>query len=101
MDIGTLTGQLEIEDELSSRLHIAARSVAEFAKEFGGLSKAVVVGGSAIVGAIGGISATIIGLGNRGADVNDVAATFENFSGSVDIAKNSLDKMREGTLGTV
>jgi hypothetical protein len=101
MNIGTLTGQLEIEDELSSRLTMAARSVAAFASEFSALSKTVVLGGSAIIGAIGGISGVIIGLGNRGADVNDVAATFENFSGSVDIAKASLDKMREGTLGTV
>jgi hypothetical protein len=59
------------------------------------------LGGSAIIGAIGGISGAIIGLGNRGADVNDVAATFENFSGSVDIATASLMAMREGTLGTV
>lgn len=101
MDIGTLTGQLEIEDNLSSVLDSASNTVRKFADGFDSLTDVVVRGGAAIVGTFAAITAGIIALGNRGSDVNDVAATFENFSGSVEAAGQTLERMRAGTLGTV
>lgn len=101
MDIGTLTGQIEIEDQLSGVLQGAANRIQSFSKLFGQMSTDLAKGGAAIAGSIIGISASIIALGNRGSDVNNVAATFENFSGSVENATDSLQRMREGALGTV
>lgn len=101
MDIGTLTGQVEIENRASEALSGIADAVGQLGTAFFGASSTVVTAAGAIVAAVGGISVAIIELGNRGSDVNDVASTFENFSGSVDTAKQSLENMRKGTQGTV
>lgn len=101
MDIGTLTGQLEIEDNLSSVLNAASSTVRKFADGFDSLASGIMVGGAAIVGTFTAITGAIIALGNRGSDVNDVAASFERFSGSATAAGDTLLKMQEGVLGTV
>lgn len=101
MDIGTLTGSIEIEDQISSTLSAITRRVQRFAESYSDAAKTVALSGAAIIGAATGISGAIIALGNRGSDVNDVASTFQNFSGSVAAAAETMQQMREGTLGTV
>lgn len=111
MDIGSLTGQLEIEDQLSGVVTYATNVIKTFSTEIGnmigltgpaGLALGAVAGvAMAAATAIASITVSIIALGNRGSDVSDVAATFEHFSGSVDVAANSLKQMQEGTKGTV
>ncbi len=108
MDIGTLTGQIQIEDQLSGALGIATHSIKTFTSELlelsgitGPLGTAFAVMGGIIVTTIATITTAIISLGNRGSDVSDVANTFEHFSGSVDVAAESLRQMQEGTKGTV
>ncbi len=101
MDIGTLTGQIDIEDRLSGALSGVSNAVEQFGALFTGVAGTVVAAAAVAAAAIGTISVAIIELGNRGSDVNDVAATFENFSGSVDEANRSLKLMKAGTMGTV
>ena len=101
MDIGTLTGQLEIEDNLSSVLNTAAQNVKKFANSFDSLTDVVVVGGAAVVATFTAITGAVIALGNRGSDVNDVSASFERFAGSATVAGETLQKMQDGVLGTV
>lgn len=101
MDIGTLTGQIDIENRVNDVLSTAGSAVTEFAGLFTGAAGTIVSAAALITAAVTGMTITIIELGNRGSDVNDVAATFDKFSGSVDIAEKSLENMREGTKGTV
>ena len=105
MDIGTLTGTIEIEDQLSHGLELAAHRVEEFAQDFldmlgpeGKIVAGVAAGAAAMFTAI---TAAITALGVKGADVNDLANTFDHFAGSVENAESIMEAMREGTLNTV
>jgi len=101
MDIGSLTGQIVLEDQLSGALNNASKSVTDFAKEYDGLVGGMALGSAAIIAAVGAVTGAIIALGNRGADVNDVRDTFEKFSGSAENAADTLKQMQDGVKNTV
>jgi hypothetical protein len=101
MDIGTLTGQIQIEDKLSGTLNSISNSVANFAQDFDGVMGLVAGGAGIAAAAIAGVTASVIALGNRGAEVDDVSSTFERFTGSVEAADSALKIMREGTRNTL
>jgi hypothetical protein len=101
MDIGSLTGSIEIEDQVTGALGMIASKVAAFAEEFGGAFGAAAVAVGTVTAAVTAATAAITALGSRGADVNDVAATFENFSGGVEKAAANMKALQEGTLETV
>jgi hypothetical protein len=101
MDIGGLTGQISIDDQLSSGLNIATQQVQKFADSFEGALGGVAIGIGAGVAAIGAMVGAISALGNRGADVNDVADSLEHFAGSAENADAILHSLQKGTLGTV
>ena len=101
MNIGTLTGQIAIEDQVSSALTLIAGRVKRFAEGFDdSLGGVAIVVGAAVTGVVA-LTAAITALGNRGSDVNDVANTLDRFAGSAENATEILAKMQEGTLGTV
>ena len=101
MDIGTLTGQIEIEDQLSGALSSLTTNLKEFALSFDGIFGSLALGTVGVVAGITAISGAIIALGTRGADVNDLSATLDNFSGSAAASAEILEKMKEGTLGVI
>lgn len=101
MDIGTLTGQIDIKDNLSERLTFGTEVVSAFAEEFDGMTKIVLGGAGLIVGSFAAITGSIIALGNRGSDINDVASTLEHFAGSAESATATIEEMQKGTKGTV
>ena len=101
MDIGTLTGAIAIEDQFSSVMDLAARKVEDFAGKFGESSLAIVEGAGIVVGAISGITAAIVTLASKGADVNDVSSTLDHFAESAGGAEAVLDGLRQGVRGTV
>lgn len=101
MDIGTLTGQIQIEDELSSRLNIISNTVSQFAQMFDGTMGMIAVSVGIATTAVGALSASVIALGNTGSAVDDVTRTFERFAGGAENAAQALELMRVGTKGTV
>lgn len=101
MNIGTLTGVIAIEDQLSGALTIATAHVRRFAEGFDGALGATAIGLGAVAAGIGAVTAGVISLGNQGSDVNDVADAMENFAGSAAEAEAIMTAMREGTLNTI
>ncbi len=101
MDIGVLTGELELKDSLSSGLEIAADHIREFAEEFEGMTSVLIGGAALVVTAIAGITTAIVKLGEKGAEINDVASTLDRFAGGAAVAEDILVKLRAGTLDTV
>jgi DNA-binding transcriptional regulator YiaG len=101
MDIGTLTGQIEIEDQFTEGLHLIMNKVEEFAESFterlGSIGIAAGVATAGIVAMTGAITALAV----KGSDVNDVTATFEHFTESVGGADAVLGALQEGTRKTV
>lgn len=104
-EIGTISGTIELKDKFTEQIHAAAEAVVEFASE-AELSLGVVATAAAgvatafvLVGAA--LTAVVVELGEKGAEINDVAATLEHFSGSAKAAEESMTALREGTKGVV
>lgn len=102
IDIGTLTGTLELEDQLSplitkieGNLHHFADAVTD---TFG--TAGIVVGG--FVAVVVGLGAAIIGLGEKGSTLNDVEASFNRLAESAGTTGDVLrENLSEGVRGTV
>lgn len=101
MDIGSLTGQIALEDQFSSVLTLAADKIKSFADEFDGMTGVVVGGAVAAVSAIVAITAAITALAVEGSEVNEVTAGFERMAGSVENATTVLQAMQDASMGTV
>src|SRR5690349_6698266 len=101
LDIGTLSGSITIEDQLSSVLESLSAKVEQFADHFKGTIGSLVLGGAAVVAGIGAISAAIVELGSKGSEINDVKENFDRLSGSVEQADATMEAMRKGTAGTI
>lgn len=101
MDIGTLTGTVEIEDQLSSALTIATDSVKSFAEDFDGAMGAVALSAGIAATAIAAVTGAIVALAVAGSDVNDVKTTFEHFTESVGGSATVLNSLRESTHGVI
>lgn len=101
LDVGTLVGRIELDDAMSSGFTVLLGHIDQFTEKFDGLTGTVLVGAAAAVAAIGGITAAVVTLGNRGSDVNDVASTLDHFAGSAENAQTILNNMRAGVKGTV
>lgn len=101
MDIGTLTGQIEIEDQFSDLFERVVHRVEEFAEGFNENLGMIAIGAGVVTAAITGMTAAVTALGVKGSDVNDVSDTLEHFAGSADKAEEALSALRAGVKGTV
>jgi hypothetical protein len=119
MDIGTLTGQIQIEDHASRVLDFIGDQIKKFGEtftkhaeeaaksgeligaSFSGVAGTIIADAAAVTAAIAAVTGVIIALGNRGSDVNDVANTFDHFTGTAERAAATMEALRKGTLGTV
>lgn len=101
MDIGSLTGQIALEDQLSGVLTSTANKIKDWAEGFDNAFGAIAISAGVAAAAIAGAAISIVALGDKGSDINDVAATLDRFAGSAENAEAILDKMRQGTLDTV
>ena len=101
MDIGTLTGSIAIEDQLSTGLEVAMHSVSKFTGGFEGAFGALGMTAGVAVAGIAATTAAITALGVKGSDVNDLANTMDSFTGSVEKSASIMEAMRQGTLETV
>lgn len=101
MDIGTLTGSIEIEDQASGALNYVIGRVKEFAQSWEGAMGLVGVASIGTATAIGAVTAAVTALGMRGTEVNNLTNSLERFTGSASAASEVLQQMREGTKGVV
>lgn len=101
MDIGSLTGEVAIEDQLTDKLTEIANHVKNFAEGFDGAMGSLAIGVGVAAAAITGMVISIVELGDKGSNINDVSTTLDHFAGSAENALEIVDKMREGVLGTV
>jgi hypothetical protein len=104
MEIGTLTGEITLEDTFSSGLEMANEKVKEFAESFEGMAGAVIAGSALIATAIIGVGATVFGLAEHAAKAGEEVEAFSLKTGiavenvgplkfAVDAAGGSLDQL--------
>lgn len=101
MEIGSLTGQIAIEDQFSSTFDLAINKVKEYAESFDGMVGTVSIGAGIAVAAIGGITAAVTALAVQGSKVEEVEAGFETLGGGAERTTAILEAMRAGVRGTV
>lgn len=80
MNIGTLTGAIEIEDSLSGVLDGIAQRVKQFSSYFDGAMGTVALGAAAGVAAIGSVTGAVIALGNKGSVIQGVEDSFNRLA---------------------
>jgi gas vesicle protein len=80
MDIGSLTGQIAIEDQLTGKLTQITSSVKRFAESFDGALGASVVGAGAVAAAVAGIAISINSLGDKGSIILGVEESFDRLA---------------------
>jgi len=101
LDVGTLTGRVEIEDQLSGVLATLAQRTKNFADSFDGSMGLLVKGPLAVVVALTAVGTAIGALGMRGSDINDVSKSLDQLSGSSIKAKEIIETLRSSTLGVI
>jgi hypothetical protein len=101
VQLESISGLIELRDEFTSQINVAAVATKVFGQESAAVFGLVGIAAGTAAAAIGGITTAIVALGSRGADVNDVNATLDDFAGSAANAHAILDQMRAGVLGTV
>jgi len=102
MDIGTLTGHIQLEDQLSSQLSVLTYRVQQFADSFDGMVGVVLGGSIVIVGAIGAMIGAIVTLGMKGSTILGVEQAFDTFAQTVgSTGATMFNALNEGLRGTV
>jgi len=101
LDIGTLTGAIEMDDRLTSSLELIIHRIDGFAEKFLGEFKGLAYGIASVGTVITGIAATITTLAVKGSEVSDVTEGFERLAKGAQNAEEILKAMREGVVGTI
>lgn len=98
ISIGELVGTISLQDQFSGPINNVAKALGVSSDSF----RAVTGFASIAVGAIAGVTAAAIALGQRGSDVEDVRQSFDSLSQSAgSTAAAMLGALQEGTLGTI
>ena len=101
LDIGTITGQVDIEDRFSEALdglaEKAHHALSELEGAFGTVAGASLAAAGAITLTIGGI----IAMATAGSKIADVENSFNRLTGSVETSDEIMQAMRKGVAGTV
>jgi hypothetical protein len=102
MDIGSLTGKIEIEDLATSTLEKFADRVKDFAEHFEGMARVVVEGSAVAVAAIASITGAVITLGEKGSTIIGVTDAFDRLAIKAGTTGEALRSgLSEGVKGTV
>lgn len=101
VSIGELTGEISLEDRFSTALEgvarLAERSIEELEGSFKLVGIAALTAGSAITAMAG----TVIYLGTKGSEINDLEGSFNRLAGSIENADNIMASLQKGTAGTI
>src|SRR5258708_4117719 len=102
MDIGSLTGTVGIDDQLTGALTLAANKVKAFAEEFDGVMGTLSIGAGIVAGAIVGIAVSITALGEEGSKILGVQNAFDHLSEAAGTTGEELrGSLTQGVHGTV
>lgn len=101
LDVGTLTGTIEMDDRLSGTFELIIHKAEHFASKLTGTFGAITVGVGAVATAVTGVAATITLLAVKGSEIADVEHGFNRLAGGVENADRILEEMRKGVAGTV
>lgn len=102
MDIGTLTGKIELEDQVTETLTHLSHKISEWAGELEGAFGAIAVGAGVVVGAITAITGSIIGLGAKGSVIQGVEEAFDHLAEQIGTTGEALRSgLLEGVHGTI
>ena len=101
LNVGTLTGGIELDDTFSSSLGIAQQKVIEFGKQFLETLGDVGIAAGVALTAVSALTAGVIELGSHGSDINDVTSGIDRMAGSLENADAIISAMSAGVAGTV
>lgn len=112
LDIGTLSGRIELEDKLSSAIDIANQKIEQLDAKFGGLGRRIAEGATSFLtaeAAIEGIKKVaeiaadaLAKLTVEGASAADVAENFDRLNAGVGrLGETLLGKLKAGVHGTI
>jgi len=101
LDIGTLTGTIELDDRLTGTFETVIHSIEKFGEDFLGSFKGIALGLGLVTTALTGMAATISTLAVKGSEINDVKEGFDRLSGGVEQADALMQAMRQGVVGTI
>src|SRR3990167_583630 len=105
MDIGTLTGHIALEDQLTGKLSSIVFQVKKFAEDFDGALGGVAIGVGVVAAAVVGLAASIAGLGVKGSTILGVEDAFNRLAeaaGSTGEALiGGLDRGLKGTVDSM
>lgn len=102
MDIGSLTGQIKIEDQLTGKLTMMAISVKKFAEDVDGSFGAIAISAGVMAAAVGGAFTSVIALGMKGSTLQGVEDSFNRLAISAGTTGDALrGSLSEGVKSTV
>lgn len=103
VDIGTLTGHVEIEEEFASALESLAHKAEKFAEELEGGFGLIAAGALAATAAITATVGAIVGLAVKGSTILGIEDTFDRLAEAAgttgDVLREDLTEGVKGTIG--
>jgi hypothetical protein len=102
MNIGTLTGAITLEDQMSGALTTAISKVQQFGKTWSGVAGAVAVGAGVMASAITGAVYSIVSLGEKGSVINGVEDSFNRLAAAAgSTGEAMIGGLTQGVRGTI
>jgi hypothetical protein len=102
MDIGSLTGEITLEDKLSGALDSVTEKIKDFAGELEGMTGAAAIGFGVLTAAVLATTASIVKLGEEGSTLIGVETAFDHLAEGIGLTGEALrGTLSEGLKGTV
>jgi len=102
LDVGTLTGNIELNDQLSSAMSVVVNVVKKAADEFKNLFGFIAIGALGAITAITGMTTAIVAMGVRGSTINDVEESFGRLAEQAGSTGDALiGALTSGVKGTI
>jgi hypothetical protein len=102
VDIGTLTGRIDIEDNLTGKVTSLTATIWKFAEDAEGAFGAAAVAAGALTTAVVGVGASILALGSKGSVLIGVESAFDHLAESAGTTGEALRSgLSEGVRDTV
>jgi hypothetical protein len=102
MEIGSLTGEITLEDKATEVILQFSDKVKKFAEEMEGVSGAIAIGFGVVTAAVLATSASIVALGEKGSTLLGVETAFDHLAEAAGTTGDNLrGALSEGLKGTV
>lgn len=101
VDIGTLLGKLELDDQFSAGLDLAAGKAKGFGTEIQGALGIASVAIGAFTGLVAGAVTGLVMLGQRGSTVDDITSSFKGLTAEMGSFDDVIGALRGSVDGTI